>query len=121
MNTVKLINITDYPGRRKTILEIYGVSILPGDSISMASDLLDDKIFAHEYEGQLAINTPPDYYHSFKKPKQETKEEILQKMQEDQAENIRKIQEAKVDEVDISKIDLATTLKELENNHKRRK
>jgi len=83
MNTVKLINITDYPGRTKTILEIYGVSILPGDSIPIATDLLDDKIFAHEYEGQLAINTPPDYYEDFKRPRQLSKKELLEKIKQE--------------------------------------
>lgn len=83
MNTVKLINITDYPGRTKTILEIYGVSILPGDSIPIATDLLDDKIFAHEYVGQLAINTPPEYYENFKRPAQLSKKELLKKMNEE--------------------------------------
>lgn len=97
MSTVKITNITDYPGRTKTILEIYGVSILPGDSTSIATDLLDDKIFAHEYEGQLAINTPPDYYENFKKPRQATKQDIINKLRKVDLKSEEKIEDRSED------------------------
>jgi len=98
MSTVKITNITDYPGRTKTILEIYGVSILPGDSTSIATDLLDDKIFAHEYEGQLAINTPPDYYESFKKPRKPTKQDIINGLRKVDSKIEEKVEDKSTDQ-----------------------
>lgn len=74
MDLLKITNITDHPdnpdgeGSLAHILEIYGVQVMPGQTIQIESELINDKIINLQENRYICIGGWPDYYKKFKNP-----------------------------------------------------
>jgi len=82
MNLIWITNITDYPHNPEDnslahILEIYGVQVMPGESVQIDTDLINDQIRALVEHKSIIIGDWPSYYRDFRVPPQKTQAELL--------------------------------------------
>lgn len=73
MDLLKITNITDHPdnpddGSLAHILEIYGVEVMPGNSIQIDSSMINEKILDLQLHRFIYIGGWPEYYKKFRNP-----------------------------------------------------
>lgn len=74
MDLLKLTNITDHPdnpdgeGSLAHILEIYGVQVMPGQTIQIDVEMINEKIVSLQADRYICIGGWPDYYKAFRNP-----------------------------------------------------
>lgn len=81
MQTVKITNLTDHPDKDSSIIDIYGGSLLPGETAQIPVELLDTKINELAVNGVIGVGELPEYYALWKSPPQPTQVELLLKEQ----------------------------------------
>lgn len=63
---LEVLNLTDAPGKVPVCIDIFSKTLMPGESVSVPTHLIDDKLRRHERAGQIAIGVVPNWYRLLK-------------------------------------------------------
>lgn len=104
MNLITVTNVTDYPHHPDVnslahIVEIYNVTIMPGQTTQISVELIDEKINQLQKVGYIVVGEWPKYYTEWRHPPQKTQTQLIaEEKAKEAADNQRLLDETKAKE-----------------------